>query len=250
MIFNLLYSDLPMNVTIGLMILQLFCVVLALTVHEYAHGYAASKLGDPTAGLQGRLTLNPLAHIDPVGFLMMLLVGFGWAKPVPVNIRLMKNPKKGLAITSLAGPGINLCVALVCGIAVGALDQFGYNPFQLFLEMGFSDSVSPMAVLSYTLYMMVLLNVGLALFNLIPIPPLDGSNVLVSFLPNTVAAKYLQIRYYTRYIFGGIMLISVLADRITLFYYLDQIIWFPFEWLRETLSSAFINLGELIFNFV
>ena len=123
MIFNLLYSDLPMNVTIGLMILQLFCVVLALTVHEYAHGYAASKLGDPTAGLQGRLTLNPLAHIDPVGFLMMLLVGFGWAKPVPVNIRLMKNPKKGLAITSLAGPGINLCVALVCGIAVGALDQ-------------------------------------------------------------------------------------------------------------------------------
>ena len=250
MIFNLLYSDLPMNITIGLMILQLICVVLALTIHEFAHGYAAYKLGDPTASMQGRLTLNPLAHIDPVGFLMMLFVGFGWAKPVPVNIRLMKDPKKGLAITSLAGPGINLCLALVCGIAAGALTQFGYNPLMLFFELGLSDTVSPMAVLSYTLYMLMLLNVGLALFNLIPLPPLDGSNILVAFLPNNTAAKYLQVRYYTRYIFLGIMVISMLADRITLFAYLDYYLWLPFEWLRETLCNAFINLGQLIFSFV
>lgn len=250
MIFYLLYSDLPMNIKLGLMILQLICVVLALTAHEFAHGFAANKLGDPTASYQGRLTLNPLAHIDPVGFLMMLLVGFGWAKPVPVNPRLMGNPKRDMALTSLAGPGINLCLALVCGIAVGALDRFGHPFDELFVELLFEDGVSPLAVLSYTLYMLMLLNVGLALFNLIPIPPLDGSNILVAFLPNNTAAKYLQIRYYTRYIFGGIMLISVLADRIALFYYLDQIIWFPFEWLRETLCTAFINLGELLFSFV
>ncbi len=250
MIFNLLYSGLPMNITIGLMILQLVCVVLALTVHEFAHGYAADKLGDSTARDQGRLTLNPLAHIDPVGFLMMLLVGFGWAKPVPVNIYRMKNPKKGLAITSLAGPAINLCLALVCGIAVGALDRFGYNPLMLFWEIGLSDSVSPLAVLSYTLYIMMLLNVGLALFNLIPLPPLDGSNILVSFLKGNAAAKYMQVRYYTRYIFLGIMVISMLADRITLFAYLDHYIWLPFEWLRETLCTLFIRLGELIFSFI
>ena len=107
-----------------------------------------------------------------------------------------------------------------------------------------------MGTLSYTLYMMMLLNVGLALFNMIPIPPLDGSNVLVAFLPNNTAAKYLQIRYYTRYIFGGLMLISFLSDRIALFYYLDIMIWYPFEWLRENICYGFMRLGELIFSFI
>jgi Zn-dependent protease len=249
MILNLLYSDLPMNITVGLLILQLFCVVMALTVHEFAHGFIANKLGDPTASFQGRLTLNPLAHIDPVGFLMMLLVGFGWAKPVPVNPRLMSKPKRDMALTSIAGPAVNLLVALVSGIAVGALAQFGYNPLQIFRE-AFDGGITPMGTLSYTLYMMMLLNVGLALFNMIPIPPLDGSNVLVAFLPNNTAAKYLQIRYYTRYIFGGLMLISFLSDRFALFYYLDIMIWYPFEWLRENICYGFMRLGELIFSFI
>ena len=212
MIFNLLYSDLPMNIKVGLLILQLFCVVMALTVHEFAHGFIANKLGDPTASYQGRLTLNPLAHLDPVGFLMMLFLGFGWAKPVPVNPRLMKKPKRDMALTSLAGPAVNLLVALVCGIAVGALWHFGFNPSQIFWE-AFDGGITPMGAITYTLYIMMMLNVGLALFNLIPIPPLDGSNILVAFLPNNTAAKYLQIRYYTRYIFLGVMVISMLADR-------------------------------------
>ena len=249
MILNLLYSDLPMNITVGLLILQLFCVVMALTVHEFAHGFTANKLGDPTASYQGRLTLNPLAHIDPVGFLMMLLVGFGWAKPVPVNPRLMSKPKRDMALTSLAGPAVNLLVALVSGIGVGALAQFGYTPDRMF-EEAFIGGMSPLSVLSYTLYMMLLLNVGLALFNMIPIPPLDGSNILVALLPNNTAAKYLQIRYYTRYIFGGLMLISVLANRSTLFAYLDYYIWLPLDWLRETICYGFMRLGEIIFSFV
>ena len=249
MIFNLLYSDLPMNIKVGLLILQLFCVVMALTVHEFAHGFIANKLGDPTASYQGRLTLNPLAHIDPVGFLMMLFLGFGWAKPVPVNPRLMSKPKRDMALTSLAGPAVNLLVALVCGIAVGALWHFGFNPSQIFWE-AFDGGITPMGAITYTLYIMMMLNVGLALFNLIPIPPLDGSNILVAFLPNNTAAKYLQIRYYTRYIFLGVMVISMLADRSMLFAYLDYYLWLPFEWLREALCSLFMTLGELIFSFI
>ena len=103
---------------------------------------------------------------------------------------------------------------------------------------------------TFCLYTAAPLSVGLGLFNLLPFPPLDGSNVLVAFLPNNTAAKYLQIRYYTRYIFGGLMLISFLSDRIALFYYLDIMIWYPFEWLRENICYGFMRLGELIFSFI
>ncbi len=246
MILSLLQTDLPMNITVGLLVLQLFCVVISLTAHEFAHGFMAGKLGDPTAGYQGRLTLNPLAHIDPIGFLMMLLFGFGWAKPVPVNPRLMKKPKRDMALTSLAGPVTNICLALLGGIAVGAMAQFGHSPMDLFFEVYYSE-IAPVSVVSYTLYIFSLLNIGLALFNLIPLPPLDGSNILVALLPPNTAAKYLQIRYYTRYIFIGIMAISVLADRILLFAKLDAIIWYPFMSLRDLLFGWFIELGYQLF---
>ncbi len=249
MILSLLSYQLPFNYTIGLLVIHLFCVVMALTAHEFSHGFVASKLGDPTAGYQGRLTLNPLAHIDLVGFLMMLLFGFGWAKPVPVNPRLMRKPKRDMALTSLAGPAINICLALLGGIAVGAMLRMGYNPVALFLEFALGE-VHVMSVVSYTIYMFTLLNIGLALFNLITLPPLDGSNILVALLPNNIAAKYLQIRYYTRYIFIGIMVISLLADRITLFAQLDYIIWWPFNELRFLLLDSFMNLGYLLFGWI
>lgn len=254
MIISILSMDLPMNFLVGLLVIHLFCVVMALTVHEFAHGFMAGKMGDPTPGLQGRVTLNPVAHMDPVGFLMMLLVGYGWAKPVPINIRLMRNPKKGLAATAFAGPAVNLCLALVCGIAVGALNQVGdpiYGDWfsQLYLEI-LGGGITPLTVVAYALELFAYLNVGLALFNLIPIPPLDGSNVLVAFLPNNTAAKYLQIRYYTRYIFGGLMLLSVASRYSSAAGMLYDLIWLPFDLLREGLFSLFTNLGELIFSFI
>jgi Zn-dependent protease len=236
MILSLLQMDLPMNIMIGLLVIHLFCVIMALTLHEFAHGYAAYKMGDPTAKQQGRLSLNPMAHLDPVGFLMMLLVGFGWAKPVPINTYQMRNPRKGLGLTALAGPAINLCLAMVSGIIAGLLAIPA-------MTSGMENEMSPIFVAYYFMSVLSQLNIGLALFNLIPLPPLDGSNIVVSLLPPNVAAKYLQIRYYTRYIFLGIMIISILADRIALFARLDYIIWYPFMYVRGLLSEWFVELG-------
>lgn len=244
MLFSLLYADYPINIKIGLLVLHLFCVVLALSMHEFAHGYAAYKMGDDTAKRQGRLTLNPLAHIDPVGFLMMLVMGFGWAKPVPVNVSNMKSRRKGLALTSVAGPLMNLMIALVSGLGVSLLWQFDYLPA---LYIG---SFEPLSVLSYTLYLLATLNIGLALFNLIPLPPLDGSNILLSFLKPNVASKYMKVRYYTQYIFLGVLLVSVLADYSTLFAYLDYYIWLPFEWARSTVLELILKLGDWMFGWI
>ena len=241
MILSLLQMDLPMNILIGLFVIHLFCVVMALTLHEFAHGYAAYKMGDPTAKQQGRLSLNPMVHLDPVGFLMMLLVGFGWAKPVPVNTYQMRNPRKGLGLTSLAGPVMNLCIALVAGVISGVLAE------PATVSALTSGEMTPIYVAYYFMAVLCQLNIGLAPFNLIPLPPLDGSNIVVSLLPHNKAAKYLQIRYYTRYIFLGIMLISLLADRIALFARLDYIIWYPFMYVRDLLWSWFSDWGYALF---
>ena len=253
MILNLLQYNLPMNILIGLVVLQLFCVILALTAHEFAHGFMAGKLGDPTAGMQGRLTLNPIAHIDLVGFFMMLLFGFGWAKPVPVNPRLMRKPKRDMALTSLAGPAVNLCLALISGIAVGAMVSFDVplvlDP-RVIAMAAQADALTPAIILCYFLCMFCLLNIGLALFNLIPIPPLDGSNILVSLLPNNIAAKYLRIRFYTQYIFIGIMALSFLANRMpgTIIDTIDTIIWWPLQAFRILLEEWFKDLGYNLFS--
>lgn len=253
MLLNLLQYQLPMNILVGLLVIHLFCVVISLTAHEFAHGFMASKLGDPTAGFQGRLTLNPMAHIDPVGFIMMLLFGFGWAKPVPVNPRLMGKPKRDMALTSLAGPAINICLALVSGIAVGAMVSFDVplllHPESIALVAQF-DQLTPAIVICYFLCLFCLLNLGLALFNLIPLPPLDGSNILVALLPNNVAARYLQVRYYTQYIFIGIMALSFLASRMpgTIIDTIDTIIWWPLQEFRILLAEWFMELGYQLFS--
>lgn len=243
MLLSLLSQGYPFNITVGLLVLHLFCVVLALSVHELSHGYAAYKMGDDTARLAGRLTLNPLAHIDPVGFLMMLFIGFGWAKPVPINTLRFRNQRKGLAIVSFAGPLSNLLMAFVSALLCSLLGALGYAPL---LYAAFA----PLNVLAYTLYLFALLNIGLALFNLIPLPPLDGSNILLSFLKPHAAQKYMQIRYYTRYIFLGLVAISFLADRIPLFAHIYEIIWWPFDELRYLLIDWFFTLGNFIFSFI
>lgn len=161
-------------------VVALFCIVS----HELAHGYTALRLGDETAKRQGRLSLNPISHIDPLGLLLMIFAGFGWAKPVPVDMRRFKNPKRGMAVTALAGPVCNLVTALAAlGIASVLYHWF------------LTGQAAAYAMLFF-MYVAVL-SAGLGVFNLFPIPPLDGSKVLFSLLPNRV---YLQILRYERYV--------------------------------------------------
>ena len=167
-------------------------ILLSLSLHETAHGYVAYKLGDPTAHSLGRLTLNPLRHLDPIGFLCMLLFGFGWAKPVPINTRYFKHPKRDMALTGVAGPLSNLLLAmgftLLLKIADATLMNIGYH----------SEITAQMAsYLMIFLFLGIQLNVGLAIFNLIPLPPLDGSRVFYALLPTKY---YFKVMKYERYI--------------------------------------------------
>lgn len=163
-----------------------FIVFLVMPLHEFAHGFVAYKLGDKTAKNMGRLRFSPAAHIDPIGALMILLVGFGWAKPVPVNPRNFKNPKVGMAITAVAGPVSNLLAALVGGLFVNGLIALVYN-----VSMPeFMYTVLNLIYIFFSYFLSV--NISLAVFNLIPIPPLDGSKILFAFLPDKLVYKIYQ----------------------------------------------------------
>ena len=150
---------------------RLAAVLLCLTVHESCHGLAAYALGDPTARREHRFSLNPLRHIDWFGLLMMFVAGFGWAKPVPVNPNYFKKPKQGMALTALAGPVSNFLLALLTLLAA-----------RIFCDVA-AYSEANQRILDFLL-MVALLSIGLGLFNLLPIPPLDGSKVLFAVLPD------------------------------------------------------------------
>lgn len=167
--------------------------LLCITLHELSHGFVAWRLGDPTAKNAGRLTLNPIRHLDVVGLLMMLVAKVGWAKPVPVDMRYFRNPKRGMAITALAGPVSNFLMAVVTMLICSLV-------YRLLLP---TDSMV-LLVVFYFLCNVAILSVGLGLFNLIPISPLDGSKVLFSFLPDRV---YYTILRYERYIMIAVILL-------------------------------------------
>ncbi len=164
------------------LLLSLPVVMIALSFHEAAHGYAAYKLGDPTAHSLGRITMNPAKHLDVLGFLCMLLFGFGWAKPVPINTRYFKKPRRDIIISSVAGPLSNVLLAFIFALIMKIyIIAIGFIPLP-------ADPISTMKFLFYCfLFYGIRLNISLAVFNLLPIPPLDGSRLLTSFLPPKAA---------------------------------------------------------------
>lgn len=185
MLFDLFSGDGNMLDLIIKLFSRLFVVFCTMPVHEYAHALIATKLGDQTPRLSGRLTLNPLAHISPIGAIMIFLFGFGYAKPVNVNPRNFKDPKKGMAITAVAGPVSNLLIGFVFIVLATVFS----NIFR-------GDSVLFTAIF-YFLFFAGTINVNLAVFNLLPIPPLDGSRILQLLIPAKYYYKFLE---YERYV--------------------------------------------------
>ena len=201
--------------SMGDAVLRVAAVFLCLTIHETCHGLAAYALGDPTAKARHRLSLNPLRHIDWLGLLMMFAMGFGWAKPVPVDPRYFRKPKQGMAITALAGPVSNFLLALLAMF----ISSLIYRIAPTFVVWG--------VVFNFLLFQLAPLSIGLGLFNLLPIPPLDGSKVLAAFLPDRA---YSWLMHYERY---GIFLLLALS-------------WFGAT--GNLISDAIMGVFDLFFN--
>jgi Zn-dependent protease len=174
-------------------------LLYSVIIHELAHGWVAHRMGDETARWQGRLSLNPLRHLDPIGTLMLFLFGFGWAKPVPVNFENLRDPRRGFIFVSAAGVVANLILAF----AAFLLDHL--------------LSPSPSGVLAPVLYYMAQINIMLAAFNLIPIPPLDGSKILMGFAPETLRVALLRLEPYGFFIIVGLLYLGALDPLIDLF---------------------------------
>ncbi len=170
-------------------------IIFALSFHEFSHGWMAYRYGDPTAKLAGRLTLNPMAHLDVFGSIALYLMGFGWAKPVPVNPQYLANPKRDMMWIALAGPVSNLIIALISGILLSVL-----------LRLGLINSQSPLIMV---LIMSLQINLVLAIFNFIPIPPLDGSRILEGLVPNKYHNELAKFEYYGPRVLMGLILLSM-----------------------------------------
>lgn len=191
MLLGLLQGRVDFTDAVIYILSALVVIFLTLPFHEFAHAFVADKLGDKTARYQRRLTISPFAHIDYFGALAIILFGFGWAKPVPVNPRYFKNAKRGMAITAAAGPVMNIILAFIaCFLLYAVISIFGGNAVTVYVSMFLSYYVS--------------INIGLAVFNIIPIPPLDGWKVLGSLLPDRI---YWRVMQYERYISFALILI-------------------------------------------
>lgn len=206
-------------------------ILIAITFHEVSHGFVANKLGDPTAKFTGRLTLNPLAHIDPIGTLLMPIMlfiftngqfVFGYAKPVPINPMNFKDPKKDMALSAAAGPITNILLAVISQVVLVHLIIPAYSLF----PGGFSMAV--LKPLKMMFEFSILINIVLAVINMIPVPPLDGGRVLVGFLPHKQAVSYSKIEPY-----GFIIVILLLVTGIA------NVIIYPFILLLYTLVRIF-----------
>lgn len=170
------------------LLLSVPAILIAITFHEYAHGWAAYKLGDPTPKFYGRLTLNPLAHLDPIGTVMLLIFRFGWAKPVPINPNNFDNYRRDTALVSIAGPAANFLLAILFALIGRIVMPFYIRPINMFLSIS------------------IYINIALAIFNLLPIPPLDGSKLLLLFLPY----RYMYVMGFLEQ-YGFIIIVMLIA---------------------------------------
>ncbi len=237
MLFSILSGNDPRDVIISLL-LMIPVILISLSTHEAAHGYIAYKMGDYTAYNFGRVTLNPLKHIDPMGSLCMLVFGYGWAKPVPINARNFKNPKKGMAFTAIAGPISNIILGTI-GAVLYAVTSF--------LFFRFAADILPnelltnvINVLATFFFYLGYMNFVLAVFNMIPIPPFDGSRFFSLFLPEKL---YFSMMRYERYIMIGVLLFMIVCSRLFDF----SPFGFVAEKLFDLISDSVIKLLLAVF---
>lgn len=235
MLFSLLSGG-DLQTAVISILLSLPIILFALVLHETAHGYIAWKCGDNTAYNMGRLTLNPTKHLDPIGFLCMLVFGFGWAKPVPINTRNFRNPKRGMALSAAAGPAANFLLGIIGSVF--------YGIFLAWYSIAFFKGDSGF-LLNVAYWLTVLCRLGalynflFAVFNLIPIPPFDGSRIAFIFLPSKI---YFGIMRYERQIMLGLLIVLFI---------LSQLGFSPFSWVAEKLTewiaTPFFNIFYNIF---
>ncbi len=239
MIRSLLLSSGDIKEVLAILLLEIPIVLLSLSIHELAHGYIAYKCGDGTARAFGRLTLNPIKHLDPIGTICMILLGFGWAKPVPINMRNFKKPRRDLVFVSLAGPISNLLLASVFSllfVLFGVVSDIGLPMTETVLKV--------LEVVQLLMEIGVIINMSLCIFNLIPLPPLDGSKILMCLLPPNAAARYSRIERYTRFIFLGFVFLDYLAPVVT------DILLIPISLPISVLSGSLYFCIEVLANLI
>lgn len=238
MLFSLLAGG-DLKQSIISILLTLPVILIALSFHEASHAYVAYKMGDRTAYNMGRMTFNPIKHLDPIGFICMLVFGYGWAKPVPINARNFKNPKRGMALSAIAGP--------ICNLILGVISTVLYT-VTLYLNLRFGADVATnqllsnvMQVLLIFFYYGAMMNFILAAFNMIPLPPFDGSRFFALFLPTK---WYFKIMKFERYSMIIVLVISMICSRLFDFS--------PFMWVADKLFYGIANpiyiLIQMIFN--
>ncbi|MBU5674933.1 site-2 protease family protein [Alkaliphilus sp. MSJ-5] len=194
-----------MNNIISQLLYTLPAILIAISMHEFAHGYVSYRLGDPTPKHMGRLSVNPLAHLDPVGTICLLIFHFGWAKPVGVNPYYYKDRKKGMVMVALAGPIMNFFIAFISIFAMGLI---------LKVTGGYAGEFI-IYIFNFLNYLFII-NIGLGAFNLIPVPPLDGSKVLGAVLPSDKYFKYMQYERYGTLILMGLLYLGILDVPLTI----------------------------------
>ncbi len=226
MLFNMLRGGtFSLSEVIVYILSTLAVIFITLPIHEFAHGFAAVKLGDNTPRWQGRLTVNPFAHIDYMGALCIILFGFGWARPVQVNHNNFRNPKRDMALTALAGPLANIIMSIITMILT--------NAFVLFFSR---SGLTLLFYIAYFFRWIAQINISLAVFNLIPIPPLDGSRLLSALLPNRY---YYSLMRYERYIYFGLLFLIIFG-----------VLDIPLNFLTNLVMNGVSFIAGLPFNFL
>jgi len=211
-----------MNNFISELIYSLPAVLIAISLHEFAHGYASYKLGDPTPKAMGRLSVNPLAHLDPIGTLCLLVFHFGWAKPVGVNPYYYKDRKKGMAMVALAGPAMNFMIAFISILLMGLIAK---------ATGGYAGTV--VVYIFNLLNYVFIINVGLGTFNLLPVPPLDGSKILGAILPTDKYFRYMAYERYGTIVLMGLLYLGILNG--------------PLRMVRSGISNFMWNIVAFMF---